>query len=77
MKRRTSSAHDEQDEPLLEWNVTQCQCGQVVLECGAMSLRMTRLDFARLHRLTAAAMEQFHIEESLAEVGQESDVLLH
>jgi hypothetical protein len=22
------------DTPLLDWNLTQCQCGEIVLECG-------------------------------------------
>lgn len=77
MNHALAAHDDDRDREPLDWNVSQCQCGQIVLECGALSLRMTRLDFARLHRLTTAAMDQFRIEESVAELGYESDALLH
>jgi hypothetical protein len=73
--RRSWSASP--DTRLLEWNLTQCQCGEIVLECGATSLRMTRRDLARLYRLAQAAMVRFHIDESSADVAMQSDVAFH
>lgn len=72
------SEHKEHDADVtMEWYVSQCQCGQMVLECGAVSLRMTRLDFARLHRIAQAAMERFGIAPSEAAVASTRDVQLH
>ena len=53
----------------LDWNISQCECGEFVLEWGATSVHLTAADVARLHRLTAAAMEAFSIPESTSDVG--------
>jgi hypothetical protein len=74
--RRPRSPRTE-EAATLDWNVMQCRCGEIVLECGPVSLRMTRHDLARLHRLTQAAMERFRIDACTADVGVHSDELLH
>jgi hypothetical protein len=56
------------DEAQGDWHVTQCQCGELLLEFGAVCLRLSHGEFARLHRLTTAAMTRFHIEPSAAAV---------
>lgn len=68
---------DVPDEATIEWHMTQCQCGEITLEFGAVSVRMTPRDLARLHRLIDAAMVRFQIEPSAEEVGHEPDVVLH
>lgn len=54
----------------LDWNISQCDCGDFVLEWGQTSVHLSAADVARLHRLTAAAMEAFSIPESTSEVGR-------
>lgn len=53
----------------LDWNISQCECGDFVLEWGQTSVHLSADDVARLHQLTGAAMKAFSIPESTSEIG--------
>ena len=46
---------------VVEWHVSQCQCGHITLKLGTMQMEFTKEEFADLHRLIDQAMREFGI----------------